>query len=123
MVYQVLFYEKQLLSKNYTDSLLKSCNVISCHSCHCICLTVAERVLARKTLDFKKSQMIVSRLEKPRWDKRTVLVTGFAMMNEEMLELLYENKKKSGGGPIECITMLEGNSAALVTFMNEAGIK
>ena len=65
--------------------------------------------------------MSVSKLSKPKWDRKTVVVTGFGKMRDEALELLYENTDKSGGGPVESLTMAEGNTHAFITFMNEAG--
>lgn len=70
---------------------------------------------------FNKNQMTLTKLEEQTWNKRTVYVTGFDTMTEEVLELVYENKKKSGGGSVESVVMDEDRKGALVTFEKEKG--
>lgn len=83
---------------------------------------VSLNVVEREEIDYRGSKLIVSMEteENNGWDGKTVLVTGPKMMSHETLELIFESKKKSGGGPIESIQIEEG-LGAIITFENKNG--
>lgn len=82
---------------------------------------MAERVAKKSKIVYKGNQLLVAKVELPPPNKNTVLITSTSNdeINTETLELIYESKKKSNGGPIASITLqAEG---ALVQFESEAG--
>ncbi|XP_064602045.1 protein mono-ADP-ribosyltransferase PARP14-like [Liolophura sinensis] len=77
----------------------------------------AESVLAKPEHVIMQTKINVSRWQRP--EQRTLKVSGLIpSVNEEMLELYFENEKKSGGGNTTKIQMMEQGSA-LVTFQEE----
>ncbi|XP_064596221.1 uncharacterized protein LOC135462862 [Liolophura sinensis] len=77
----------------------------------------AEGVLAKSDHEIMKTKIKVSRWQKP--EQRTLQVSGLApSVNAEMLELFFENEKKSGGENVTKIQMMKEGSA-LVTFQEE----
>ena len=53
--------------------------------------------------------------------RRTVQITGIENIDEETLELLFSNKRKTGGGPIEDIALKPQSDKALITFASIDG--
>ena len=52
-----------------------------------------------------------------------VRISGISsQVSVDTLELFFENTKRSGGGDIESIEMVEADEAAVITFTDEAGI-
>lgn len=79
----------------------------------------AERVLAKSDHEIKKTKIKVSRWRRP--EQRTLKVSGLPpLVEEEILELFFENEKKSGGGNVTKVQILNEGSA-LVTFEEEKG--
>ena len=57
----------------------------------------------------------------PKWDRRSVLVSGITeATSKNLLELYFENKRRSGGADIESFEYAEEDTA-VVTFTDEAG--
>ena len=52
----------------------------------------------------------------------SIMVLGIdENMNEDVLEMLFENEAKSGGGPVEKITIDPEFGMAVVTFLKTKG--
>ena len=57
-------------------------------------------------------------------ETKAILVEGFnAKTNQEMVELFFENTKRSGGGEITDIKMCQGSDRAVIWFAESAGKK
>jgi hypothetical protein len=55
--------------------------------------------------------------------KNTVLISGLHKdCDEEYLKLLFENKEKTGGGPIEDVDIDKSRETALITFTSVEGV-
>jgi hypothetical protein len=55
-------------------------------------------------------------------NKRQILVSGLSENNDEaFLELLFSDKSRSGGGPIETLSIDRERRTALITFETEEG--
>ena len=53
---------------------------------------------------------------------RRIVVRGFgSSIDEDILSMYFENKRKSGGGDIECIEMDPSNNSATIAFCNSSG--
>ena len=52
-------------------------------------------------------------------ERDTVEVTGIQGLHEDEMRLLFENRKKSGGGTIKDFKIIDKKCMALVTFENE----
>ena len=51
-----------------------------------------------------------------------VRISGISsQVSLDTLELFFENAKRSGGGDIECIEMVEADEAAVITFSDKTG--
>ena len=54
---------------------------------------------------------------------RTISVRNLpASVDEDLLEVFFESKKKYGGGPVESVKIFEDRNAALITFCDEGAI-
>ena len=57
-------------------------------------------------------------------ETKAILVEGFnAKTNQEMVELFFENTKRSGGGEITDIKMCQGLGSAVIWFAESSGKK
>ena len=57
-------------------------------------------------------------------ETKAILVEGFnAKTNQEMVELFFENTKRSGGGEVTDIKMCQGSGSAVIWFAESAGKK
>lgn len=76
-------------------------------------------MLGKQNHKINQTKISVSRWQRP--EQKTLKVSGLApSANGEMIELYFENEKKSGGGSVTKVQMLEEGSA-LVTFQEEEG--
>ena len=85
-------------------------------------LLVAARVLTRKgNLELDDSQLMVTAGdERILKGLRTIVIFGIGSMTQQMLELVFESSKMSGGGDIENITII-ANKYAIITYEDIKG--
>jgi len=94
--------------------------------CACVCFPVVQRVMQRSHKVSKKSLTVSLYLEpkeEPAEDfSCTVEVTGGSIaFDKEMMELYFENTKKSGGGNTTKIEVMEEAGVTLITFEEKRG--
>ena len=76
--------------------------------------------MKRTDLKLKEKKLYVSKLKKNTWDGRSIDVHGlYPGINNEMLTMIFEHKKKSGGGPIEEVGV--GKNSAFIRFVSKQG--
>lgn len=86
-------------------------------------LPAAEALLKQETVTFKDSVMHVTRHDEVSVPRTTVQVSNIpASFKQDTLRMLFENTKRSGGGPIENIEYDTNSGKALITFKDSAGI-
>ena len=57
-------------------------------------------------------------------DTRTISVRNLpASVDEDLLEVFFESKKKYGGGPVESVKIFEDRNAAIVKFCDECSVQ
>lgn len=76
--------------------------------------------MARKSLT-ASIHNVQSPEEKSPAQSCTVEVRGGSIVEEELLQLYFENSKKSGGGPIKSFRVDGESSVAFITFEDETG--
>ena len=80
---------------------------------------MGERILSRTPLRLSGCELAIS----PFIQEPMVRISGInSQISVDTLELFFENTKRSGGGDIESIEMVEADEAAVITFTDEAGI-
>ena len=53
--------------------------------------------------------------------RNVVLVSGIKETNEELLKMFFENKKRSGGGPVKQLDYHNVEGQATITFFSDEG--
>ena len=80
--------------------------------------SAVENVLKRGPLSLVGSKLTIA----PYAEEPMVKISGVSQnISEEMLELYFENTRKTGGGEIKSIDMLPSMQAAIITFADTAG--
>ena len=81
---------------------------------------VAENVLRKPELSLEGARLTVSPVEE--WDGKTIEVHGLnPSSSRDGIEMFFENKRWSGGGPFEHVELDTVNSIAYVTFESPEG--
>lgn len=90
--------------------------------------SVAERVLARETLEFASTIIHVKKASKPEEKLRSnrehfciVEVYGIEGHDNNFIKTIFENKKTSGGGPIKDIAQNPDGKFTIVHFEKREG--
>ena len=79
---------------------------------------MVERILSRTPLSLSGCELAISQfIQEP-----MVRISGInSQISVDTLELFFENTKRSGGGDIESIEMVEADEAAVITFSDQTG--
>ena len=96
------------------------CVCKQCIACTCTCISVASRVLQRTGLKLQGNTLYVEAPKVFKWDEKSVEVHGVDdSVSMKVLELLFESRKKTGGGPITGIDKHDG--FVVVHFQHSPG--
>ena len=79
---------------------------------------VVERILSKTPLKLAGCDLVIS----PFIRKPMVRISGISsQISVDTLQLFFENTKRSGGGDIDSIQMVEADEAAIITFGEKSG--
>ena len=83
-----------------------------------IYILVVERILSKTPLKLAGRELLIS----PFIQEPMIRISGISsQISVDTLELFFENTKRSGGGDIESIQMVEADEAAIITFADKSG--
>ena len=85
-------------------------------------MLVAERVVERGSVSWRKCELSIHRLPEKITHQGTVVVSGLSEdTDEEFITLYFKNEKRSGGGAIKQVQFDPDKNMAFVSFEDPQG--
>ena len=109
------------LSTNALKIILLNDVIITCVISYLF--VVVQRLLEAGTVEYENMKLSFAEHKEKRQLQREIVVTGLPdNVTHEYLELFFENKDKSGGGPLQELMIDSNTNTARIVFHASKGI-